>query len=231
VTRLLAARRFRVRSVLGTAAAVESLGDAVAGSRTQVYVAAPEILARVVGFPFHRGCLAAGERPPGVQVEALVEPRGRRLLVGLEGVSNPDNVGGVFRSARVFGTDGVLLGPGCADPLYRRALRVSMGAALEMPFGGIVDWTVAIARLRAAGFRVAALTPEPVATDIGSYTAPERLVLLLGAEGVGLSAAVRAAADVLLRIPMAMDADSLNVATAAAIALHRLAPIARSGAS
>ena len=129
---------------------------------------------------------------------------------------------GVFRNARAFGADGVLLGPGCADPLYRRALRVSMGAALETPFASVADWTVSIARLRAAGFRVAAFTPDRDALDVAACAPPPRLVLLFGAEGDGLADTTRAACDIQLRIAMAAGIDSLNVATAAGIALHRL---------
>src|SRR5439155_1669199 len=129
---LLSAPRFRVRSVLGTATAVASL--ALERSTVPVYVARPETLQRVVGFHFHRSCLAAGERPAELGLDALFEPRGRRMLVALEGVTNPDNVGGVFRNATAFGAGGVLLGPGCADPLYRRALRVSIGGALMTAF-------------------------------------------------------------------------------------------------
>src|SRR5206468_6952534 len=209
---------------LATPATVASLGASLDGCEAPVYVAQPAMLARVVGFHFHRGCLASGERPPELGIEPLVAPGGRRLLVGLEGVTNPDNVGGVFRNARAFGADGVLLGPGCADPLYRRALRVSMGAALQTPFVSILEWPAGLARLRAAGFRIAALTPDRAAVDISSFgPVPGRLVLLLGAEGQGLSAAARAAADVHLRIPIVPGVDSLNVATAAGIALHRLA--------
>ena len=212
-----------MRSVLGTAAAVASLGDALERSAARVYVARPETVARVVGFPFHRGCLAAGERPAELGLDALARPRGRRVLVALECVTNPDNVGGVFRNAMAFGADGVLLGPGCADPLYRRALRVSMGGALVTPAATVPDWAEGLAGLRAAGFTIVALTPDPAAVDLTALgAAPERLVLLLGSEGEGLSAASRAATDVQVRIAMAPGVDSLNVATAAGIALHRL---------
>jgi len=211
-----------VRSVLGTASALAGL--ALERSTVPVYVARPETLQRIVGFHFHRGCLAAGERPAELGLDVLLQPHGRRILVALEGVTNPDNVGGVLRNATAFGADGVLLGPGCADPLYRRALRVSMGGALQTPFVSVLEWPAGLARLRAAGFRIAALTPDRAAVDISAFgEVPERLVLLLGAEGQGLSAAARAAADVHVRIPIAPGVDSLNVATAAGIALHRLA--------
>ena len=210
-----------MRSVLGTASALASLRGGLEQAGAPVYVARPETLQRIVGFHFHRGCLAAGERPAELGLDALLQPRGRRILVALEGVTNPDNVGGVFRNAMAFGADGVVLGPGCADPLYRRALRVSMGGALETPFATVFDLPEGF-----AGFTIAALTPDRAAADISAFgEVPERLVLLLGSEGEGLSAAARAAADVHVRIPMAPGVDSLNVATAAGIALHRLARV------
>ena len=226
VGKLLAAPRFRVRSALGTASALASLRGGLEQAGVPVYVARPETLQRIVGFHFHRGCLAAGERRAELGLDVLLQPRGRRILVALEGVTNPDNVGGVFRNAMAFGADGVVLGPGCADPLYRRALRVSMGGALETPFATVFDWPEGFARLRAAAFTIAALTPDRAAADISAFgEVPERLLLLLGSEGEGLSAAARAAADVHVRIPMAPGVDSLNVATAAGIALHRLARV------
>jgi len=228
VERLLAASRFEVRSVLGTPTALASLQHVLERCAAPVYVARPATLQRVVGFNFHRGCLAAGvRRRNDTGLESLLEPRGRRLLVALDGVTNPDNVGGVFRNAAALGADGVLLGPGCADPLYRRALRVSMGGALHLPFVTLTDWPASLARLRASGFQVVALAPDATAVDIGAFGVthpiPARLALLLGAEGEGLSAAAGAAADVHVRIAMAPGVDSLNVATAAGIALHRLA--------
>jgi len=228
VEKLLAAPRFRVRSVLGTASALASLRGLLEASAGPVYVARRETLQRVIGFHFHRGCLAAGERPAELGLDALVPRAGRQVLVALDGVTNPDNVGGVFRNVMAFGADGVLLGPGCADPLYRRALRVSMGGALVTPSATVPDWPDALARLRSAGFTIAALTPDPAAVDITAFgDVPERLVLLLGSEGEGLSATSRAATDVHVRIAIAPGVDSLNVATAAGIALHRWARVGR----
>jgi tRNA G18 (ribose-2'-O)-methylase SpoU len=135
-------------------------------------------------------------------------------------------VGGVFRNALAFGADAVVLSPGCGDPLYRKALRVSMGAALLTPFAHLSDWRGGLARLRAAGFTLIALTPDPDAVDLAALgrerAVPDRVALLLGAEGEGLDPGTRAAADLAVRIDMEPRADSLNVATAAGIALHHL---------
>jgi tRNA G18 (ribose-2'-O)-methylase SpoU len=217
VRRLVAGGRHRVWSILATEAAAATLGDVVRNG-TPVWVVTPDAIRAVVGYAFHRGCLALGERAPHAPVEPLLAGR---LLVVLERVTNPDNVGGVFRSAAALGADGVVLSPGCADPLYRKAIRVSMGAAVTMPFATLGEWPDGLAPLRAAGFTVVALTPDgEVALD--ALRVPARIALVLGAEGEGLSAAARAAADVRVRIPMRPGDHSLNVATACAIALHRL---------
>jgi tRNA G18 (ribose-2'-O)-methylase SpoU len=220
VRTLLTASRFRARSVLATASALAELGGAV-DERVPVYVARGETIRAVVGFDFHRGCLAAGERRADPPVESLLRAR---LLLVLERVTDPDNVGAIFRTAAAFGADGVLLSPGSADPLYRKAIRVSMGGTLCLPFARLAAWPGALAGLRGAGFTVIALTPDGV-LDIAELAArPPRgaLALLVGPEGEGLSAAARAHADLAVAIRMAPGADSLNVATAAAIALHRL---------
>ena len=152
-----------------------------------------------------------------------MERPGPGLVLALEDVSNPDNVGGVFRNARAFGADAIFLSAGCADPLYRKAIRTSMGASLVTPFAHLPGWADGLAQLRAAGYTLVALTPDPSALDIAHLgAAPSRVALLLGAEGPGLSAETRAAADLRMQIAMAPGVDSLNVATAAAIALHRL---------
>jgi tRNA G18 (ribose-2'-O)-methylase SpoU len=135
-------------------------------------------------------------------------------------------VGGVFRNARAFGADAIFLSAGCADPLYRKAIRTSMGASLVTPFARLPDWAAALARLRKAGYTLVALTPDPFALDIATLGVgapiPSRVALLLGAEGPGLSTATRGAADLQMQIAMVPGVDSLNVATAAAIALHHL---------
>ncbi len=222
VRRLLGGSRFRVRSVLATEAAAEDLRD-VLPAGLPVYVAPEVTLQRVVGFNFHRGCLAVGERGAEIGLDGMLDAR---VLLVLEGVTNPDNIGGAFRNAMAFGAGGVVLAPGCSDPLYRKAIRVSMGGTLVVPFTRAEPWPEALARVRRHGFTVVALTPDGGA-DIGelamSQPVPERVALLLGAEGEGLSAAACAAADLAVAIRMTDRGQSLNVATASGIALHRLA--------
>jgi len=227
VRRLLEAGRFRTRSILLTATALDGLRDALVAwaPRGPLYVAPHEVIRAVTGFDFHRGCLAIGERGAPLALERVLAPRGPRTLLVLDDLSNPDNVGGAFRNAMAFGADAVLLSPGCADPLYRKAIRTSLGSALVVPFAHVDDWTAGLRQVREAGYTLIALTPDPAAEDIGelwtSRARSPRVALALGAEGPGLSEATRAAADLAVRIPMA-GPYSLNVATAAGIALHRL---------
>lgn len=222
VRRLLESSRFRTRSVLLTHAAYAALADVV-GQRSNlpVYVVTQDTMNEVTGFNIHRGCLAIGERQSALQWTDLV--RDGSLLLVLERVSNADNIGGIFRSAAAFGADAVLLGPACADPLYRKAIRTSMGAALRVPFAAMPDWPEDLTRLRAAGVRLLALTPDRHATPVRDIAPRAPLAVLVGHEGEGLSAEAMAAADVRIRIPMAAGVDSLNVSAAASIALYELA--------
>jgi len=228
VRRLLASGRFRTRSVLLTPPALDGLRDLLetADPGVQVFLTRQDVVPAIVGYAFHRGCLAVGERGMEPAPHTLLDPPGRRLLLVLEGVTNPDNVGAVFRNAMAFGADAVLLSPACADPLYRKAIRVSMGASLCIPFARLGDWPGGLRRPRETGYTVIALTPRAAGVDIAEFgttrSVPERLALLLGAEGGGLSAAARSAADCEVRIAMTAGADSVNVATACGIALHRL---------
>ena len=229
IRRLLACRRFRARSVLLTPAALDGLRDVLetADPATRILLVQHDLVRGVVGFNFHRGCLAVGERGAEPPVSSLLDPCGARLLLVLEDVTNPDNVGAVFRNATVFAADGVLLSPGSADPLYRKAIRVSIGASLSLPFARLRDWPGELLALRDAGYTIVALTPRADAIDIVEFgttrPVPARLALLFGSEGTGLSDAARSAADCEVRIAMRPGADSLNVATACGIALHRLA--------
>ena len=230
VRRLLMGSPLATRSVLVTAPALETLRDAVnAQPDVPVYVVAQDALNEVAGFNIHRGCLAIGERPPDTDVEAWLTAQSRRTrVIALEGVTNADNVGGIFRCAAAFGAGGVVLGRGCVDPLYRKAIRTSMGAALHVPF--VIDdrWPSSLDALRAAGFTLVALTPAPAAIDLdtaaGSLAATDRVGLLLGAEFDGLSSAALDRATLHVRIPIDPAVDSLNVAVAAGIALHALRP-------
>ena len=207
--------------MLATESGIAGLAGALPDGVT-VYVARGDVIRTVVGYPFHRGCLAIGERGEDLHVDAL--RAGRRVVV-LDRLANPDNVGGVFRSAMALGVDGVLLTPGCADPLYRRAIRVSMGGTLRVPFAPLPAWPEELHSLRDAGFTVIALTPDG-GTDVAEFgvtrTVPARVALVLGAEGDGVGPEARAAADLVVAIRMAAGDHSLNVATAAGIALHRL---------
>jgi len=228
VRRLLEGTRHRVRSVLLTPAALTDLTSALARQppALAVFVASTAVIRAVLGFKFHRGCLALGERGRPASPDEIITPRGPRLLLALEELADPDNVGAVFRNAAAFGAGGVLLSPGCADPLYRKALRVSMGATLSVPFAR-TEPASGLRALRAAGYTLVALTPDRGAEDIAAVVGrgwpSARLALLLGAEGAGLSEGARQAADHCVRIAMAPGVDSLNVATASGIALHRLA--------
>ncbi|MBI2203803.1 MAG: RNA methyltransferase [Candidatus Rokubacteria bacterium] len=224
VERLLPAPRFRTRSVLATPDAFGALAPLLDQAGAVAYVTAHEVIRDVVGFKFHRGVLALGERGEERALDALMSPAGRQTMLVIEDVRDPENVGGLFRNASAFGVDGVLLGPGSADALGRKALRVSAGAALAVPFAHATAWHEDLAQLRARGFTVVALTPDRSARDIAEVAArrSERLALLVGSEGDGLSAAARGLASVEARIPIAAGVDSLNVAVAAGIALDRL---------
>jgi tRNA G18 (ribose-2'-O)-methylase SpoU len=231
IRRLVASSRFRTRSILVTPAALEGLRDLLETVNPDVRILLVEhdLVRRVVGFNFHRGCVAVGERGEERSPATLLQPAGRRLLLALEDVTNPDNVGAVFRNGAAFGADGVLLSPGCADPLYRKSIRVSIGSSLCLPFARLDRWPEDLRMLRESGHTILALTPRGDAdiTEFGTTRAvPQRLALLVGAEGSGLSAAALAAADQQVRITMRPDADSLNVATACGVALHRLAATA-----
>lgn len=219
VRRLLRERRFRLRSVLLTERALATLADLLAPP-TRVYVAPNDVIRHVIGFNFHRGCMGIAERgtPPALDAVLAAAPR---TVVVCERLSNPDNVGGVFRDAMAFGADAVVLSPGCADPLARKVVRVSIGGSVSVPFAPAPDWPEALDRLRAAGLTVVALTTRD-GTDVAALPRPARLALLVGSEGDGLTEAARARADVRARIPMAPGVDSLNVAVACAVALHRL---------
>lgn len=228
VRTLLTASHLRTRSVLVTPAALDSLADVLpSDTALPVLVVSQELMNGIVGFNIHRGCLALGERPADRSLERLIE-MDRARVVGLEGVGNADNVGGIFRCAGAFGA-AVVAGPHCADPLYRKAIRTSMGAALRVPFADADVWPGAIDRLRNAGYQAVALTPSPDAEDLdeaaGALALVPRIALLVGAEGHGLTAAALAASDRRVRIRIDPSVDSLNVAVAAGIALHRLARI------
>ncbi|UFU04334.1 RNA methyltransferase [Ruania suaedae] len=183
-----------------------------------VYLAEESVLETLTGFHLHRGALAAMQRPELAPVAQVVA--GARRVAVLEDIVDHTNVGAAFRSAAALGVDAVLVTPRCADPLYRRSVRVSMGTVFQVPWTRIDPWPRGAGELRDLGFTVAALalSAEALSLDQLAADAPERLALVLGTEGDGLSRATVAAADAVVQIPMAGGVDSLNVAAAAAVA-------------
>jgi tRNA G18 (ribose-2'-O)-methylase SpoU len=222
VRRLLTGNRFKVRSVMVTQSAHAALGDVIR-TRPDVpaYVVPPSLMNDITGFNIHRGCLAIGERPTPRPWREIVA--GVRTAVLLERVANPDNVGGIFRNAAAFGADAVLLDDASADPLYRKAIRTSMGAALAVPFARVGSLLEMLSELRQNGFATVALTPRPSATSLWSVVSDasgKPVVLALGHEGEGLSEETLRVCEFHARIPISSAVDSLNVASAAAIGLH-----------
>ena len=215
---------YPVRSLLVAQDKLASIVAVAAGSQAPLYVLPAQVAEQLTGYHVHRGALASMQRLPLPPVASLLATS-RRIVV-LEDIVDHANVGAVFRCAAALGFDAVLLAPRCADPLYRRSVKVSMGAVLALPWTRIPDWRGGLAELQAAGFRLLALTPEPAATGIAGVaraTRPEeKIALLVGGEGHGLSDRWLAAADQAVRIPMSRGVDSLNVAAAAAIACYLL---------
>jgi len=218
VVRRLIGSPYPVRSLLGVPRRLAELAGDLDGVDVPAYTADAETMAEVVGFHLNRGVLAVADRVPAPDPAALLA--GARLVAVLEGVNDHENLGALFRNAAAFRVDAVLLGPRCADPLYRRSVRVSMGHVLRVPFAPLPGpWPGVLDAVRAAGLRVVALTPAAAAVPLAAVGPA---AVLLGAEGPGLTAEALAAADLRMRIPMAPGVDSLNVATAAAIAFHVL---------
>jgi len=227
VRRVLEDRRYDIESLLVNEAAYRDLTSPIAARDPSlpVLVCRTDQFTRLTGYNIHRGCLALVRRPPPMSVAALAASA--TLLVVLEGVANADNVGGVFRNAAAFDVGGVVLSPTTCDPLYRKAIRTSMGAALQVPFARATgdEWRSVVGGLRAAGFVVVALTPREPADALDRFAArprPHRVALAIGAEGEGLSDAIEAAADYRVRIPISDRVDSLNLAVASGIALSRI---------
>ena len=214
-----------VRSVLCAPRWVDPLADLLEPHEVPVYVADDEVLRLITGFDVHRGAIAAMGRLPLPSIADLAASS-RRLLV-LEGVVDPTNVGAAIRSAAAMGFEGIVLDPRCADPLYRRAVKVSMGAVFAVPHARAARWPADLQTLREKGFALWALTPAADAVDLEQIAAspPERVVLLVGTEGPGLSRHALEAADARVRIPMQAGVDSLNVAAAAAVACYALRPL------
>jgi tRNA G18 (ribose-2'-O)-methylase SpoU len=238
VRRLLAGGRFPVRSLLLSEPALAELGGLLAGLEPEptLLVAEHALLCEIAGYHVHQGCLALAERGEPLAIEELARlaSAGRGLIVGIERLGDPANVGSVFRNALAFGADAVLLAPGGADPLYRKAVRVSMAATLAVPFARAASWPGELEKLRAAGFEVLACVAQQAALPLEEFgrtrPLPPRVVLLFGSEGAGLEPATRAAADAAVTVTTVEGIDSLNVATASGIVLHHFSRAGRADA-
>ena len=222
VQRMLASR-FAPHAMLGTQRRLDELAGHLAGVAAPFYRASAEVMADVVGFHLNRGVLAAARRPAELAVADVIAHA--RTVAVLEGVNDHENLGSIFRNAAGLGVDAVVFGAGCADPLYRRAVRVSMGHALLVPFARSAAWPSELEMLRDNGFRLLAMTPDPLArilVEVMGELSGSKVAVLVGAEGPGLTETAMRASDARVRIPMARGTDSLNVATAAALAFYEL---------
>ncbi|GAB3210168.1 RNA methyltransferase [Marinactinospora endophytica] len=216
---------YRPRSFLLTERRREALADVMEGLAAPVYVVSEDVAHRLVGFDLHRGALASFHRRPLPTVEQVIADA--RSVVVLEDIVDHTNVGAIFRSAAGLGVDAVVLAPRCADPLYRRSIKVSMGAVFTLPYARLDDWYAGLGELSRLGFRLLAMTPAPgsvpIAEALAGTGARDRNALLMGTEGDGLSSRWMEQADVCVRVPMVdRDVDSLNVTAAAAIACYEL---------
>lgn len=220
VQRMLASR-FTPLALLGTDRRLAELEADLDGCDAPYFRVSADVMARVVGFHLNRGVLAAARRAPEPSVAEVLD--GARTVAVLEGVNDHENLGSIFRNAAGLDVDAVVFGSGCADPLYRRAVRVSMGHALLVPYARATNWPGDLNLLWEKGFRLLAMTPSHDAVTLAaamSTVADERVAVLVGAEGPGLSHAAMRASDLRVRIPMSRGTDSLNVATAAALAFY-----------
>lgn len=221
VVRRLLQSSLHVHSVLVLEGRESRVEDLV-GESTPLLVVDRDAMNTLVGFDLHRGVLACATRPAWRSIDEIT--RGSRLIAVLEGLNDHENLGAIARSARALGVDAMLLDPTTADPWYRRCVRVSMGEIMFLPLARADTWPDPLAGLRRAGFVIAALTPSAGAIDLTSFAAhrPERVAVVLGAEGPGLTDRALAQADVHVRIPIRREVDSLNVGHAAAIAFASL---------
>lgn len=229
VQRVIEDGRFRIRSLLLGEAAAAALQPWLQRLPPDVPVLVCDVgdFLKITGFNIHRGCLALVERLHARDPIQLLGAS--RTIVALDGVTNADNIGSVFRNAAAFAVDAVLLGPGCCDPLYRKAVRTSMGAVLQVPFASVAEWKDLQAPIVSAGFTVAALTVRQPSVALDQFALAHtwrRLMILVGAEGPGLSDEAGRLAGHHVRIPIAAGVDSLNLAVASGIALSRLMPAA-----
>ena len=211
------------RSILALGTSVDEALEAVADFDVPVFAGPPELLEQLTGYLLHRGLIASMHRPALPTLAGLLATSKRVVI--LENVVDPTNVGAIFRSVAAIGADAVLVTPRCSDPFYRRAIRVSMGTVLQVPWTRTSDWPQLRVELVEAGFHVAALALTEDAVDLRSFaaSAPERVALVLGSEGEGLTPEALASADTVVQVPMRHGIDSLNVAAAAAVAMYALA--------
>jgi tRNA G18 (ribose-2'-O)-methylase SpoU len=227
VIRRAVAAGYPVRSLLVADDKLATIADVAAAATAPAYVLPAAAVQDLTGYRVHRGALASMQRRPLPAVAAVLAAA-RRIVV-LEDLVDHANVGAIFRCAAALGLDAVILSPRCADPLYRRAVKVSMGAVLAIPYARMTDWRGGLAEVRAAGFRLLALTPDQAAIPLtGATIGSGKTALLLGTEGDGLSSRWLGEADQAVCIPMSAAAmaagvDSLNVVAAAAIACQWLA--------
>ena len=226
VQRMLASR-FSPRAMFGTDRRLDELSADLRDVDVPFYRASAEVMADVIGFHLNRGVLAAAPRPPELTVAEVLA--GARTVAVLEGVNDHENLGSIFRNAAGLDVDAVVFGTGCADPLYRRAVRVSMGHALLVPYAWAAEWPNELETLRDNGFRLLAMTPDPSVPSLAEAMADlaeAKVAMLVGAEGPGLTERAMRSSDVRVRIPMSRGTDSLNVATAAALAFYERARVA-----
>lgn len=221
VERLLSSKFF-VRSFLFSPKGYERMRHLVEGQHAPVYVADADLMKGIVGYDLHRGILASAKRRPFSALGDVLA-RSRRLIV-LEGSNDHENIGVVARSARALGFDAMVLSPNCADPYYRRCIRVSMGEILHLPIVKCGTWPAPIATMARYGFETWALTPDRSAESLFSMGMPDKVALLAGAEGPGLTAEALALASASVRIPMHRGVDSLNLGHALAIAMAAVSP-------
>jgi tRNA G18 (ribose-2'-O)-methylase SpoU len=227
VQRMLASR-FTPRALLGTDRRLGELAADLDSVGAPYYRVGADVMAEVVGFHLNRGVLASASRAPELTVAQVLD--GAHTVAVLEGVNDHENLGSIFRNAAGLGVDAIVFGSGCADPLYRRAVRVSMGHVLLVPYAWATAWPDDLELLRDNGFRLLAMTPDPQAHAMAEAltdVAEERVAILVGAEGPGLTEQTMRASDMRVRIPMSRGTDSLNVATAAALAFYERARLAQ----
>lgn len=235
VQRIVVERRFRLQALLLTATALRSLEGSLGELEDPppVYLADKTLMREIGGFDFHQGCLGLIERPISLDPASVIaSSEAPSPLVALEKVGNPDNIGGIFRNAAAFGASALLLSPGCSDPLYRKAIRTSIGTTLSVPFAVVDEWPLGLSLLRERGYHLVALTPDPSATPLREYARPAELrgtALLVGNEGDGLTEDALHQVDARVRIPLCPPVDSLNVSTAAGIALYAVTAATRNG--